>query len=386
MGVLSKLFGLDKNESEVKSCSFSFVTGDSVFADTDERIYENYVIRSAIHAFATHAATLQLKLHGESRRDLENRIMFNPNPIMNLYTFLYRSATILSVNSTLFILPVEDDTGRIIGYYPTAPGFCEVTEHNGNLYLRYTLFDGSIRAVEYNRVGVVTNFAYDSVFFGGSNETALKPIINLINTQNQGLIKSIKNGAVLRFLGKVDQSLKEKDIKKLREQFNENLNISNNNGIGVYDNKFEEVIQLKPENGTLNSAQAKQTEETVYKYFGVPESIIKNQYSDSDLSAFLSGKIYPFALQLSEAMTNMTFSARERAAHNKIEFFLDILKYASADKKVEMAHGSVDRGIITINEARKILGLEHIDGCDCIVRRLDYGTTGEPAAKKEEKQ
>ena|GEM_PF-2733232 len=284
----SKIFG------KSSSSTFRLIqNGQPIFVGNDDEIYENYVIRAAIHAFAEHASKLKFRLNGDARPDLENHIGLHPNPFMNLPGFLYRCATILSVNNTLFVIPLFDTSGRITEYYPATPSFCEIVEHNGELYLKYSLDGGTVAAVEYDRVGIVSRFGYDSPFFGGSQE-ALKPVTSLINTQNRGLIKGIANGAVLRFLGKVDQSLKDKDIDKLREQFNKNLNLDNNGGIGVYDNTFEDVIQLKPENGTLNATQSKHIEGSVYKYFGVSESIVKNDFNDGQIEAFLNGKIMPF--------------------------------------------------------------------------------------------
>jgi len=240
------------------------------------------------------------------------------------------------------------------------------------LYLRYMLDDGSMTATEFERVGIVSHFAYDSVYFGGDNK-ALNPLISLINTQNKGLIKGIENGAVVRFMGKIDQSLKEKDIDKMRERFNKNLDMKNNKGIAVYDNAFEEVIQLKPENGTLNASQSKLIEESVSKYFGIPESIMKNDYNYTQLEAFINGKIQPFARQLSEAVTNMTFSERERAFDNKIEFYSQITDYISFEQKIELANKGVDRRILKINEARELYGYAPVPEGDIFIQRLDYG-------------
>ena len=384
MELFNKLFGKKDNISS----SLRFVNGgQTIFTPADGRVYENYVIRSAIHAFATHASKLNVKTSGEARLDLENRLNFKPNPFMDLSQFLYRCATILSVNNTLFILPVEDFAGRIVGYYPATPEICEIVEHKDELYLRYSLDDGSFRAVEYERVGIVYNFAYDSAFFGNNNDV-LKPIVGVISTQNQGLIQGIKNGATLRFIAKIEQNLKETDIIKKRDEFNRiNLDIKNNGGIGVYDNSFLDVKELKNETFTLNAAQSKLIEESVYKYFGVSEKIIKNDYSNKELEAFIKGKVEPFAKQLSAAMTNMTFSYRELAFGNKIIFYSDVFEYTSVEEKFELANKGVDRGVLTINEARALYGYDSVECGDVFIRRLEYsGTTDIDNDNDEEAQ
>jgi len=235
------------------------------------------------------------------------------------------------------------------------------------------LDDGSMRSVEYDRVGIVSNFSYGSEFFGGDNNP-LKTIIELIHTQNQGLVKGIKNASGFRFLGKLTQTVKGEKLVELRNEFNKiNLDIKNSGGLGLYDQKFESVQQLKPEPFALNAAQVRLIEDSVWKYFGISENIVKNNYNTKDIIAFLSGKVAPFALQLSTVMSNMTFSERELAFDNKIEFFTDENDYLSFEQKLEIACKGVDRGIITLNEARVKLGFAQIEGGDEIIRRLDYG-------------
>ena len=70
--------------------------------------------------------------------------------------------------------------------------------------------------------------------------------MQLIHTQNEGIINAVKNSANIRFLAKVANMLKPDDIKKERKRFTEdNLSADNDSGMIIYDNKFSELKQVE---------------------------------------------------------------------------------------------------------------------------------------------
>ena len=57
---------------------------------------------------------------------------------LGLYCSVYSRfffATILSVNNTAFIVPMEDELGNLTGLFPIVPQNCEVLEYQGRPYL-----------------------------------------------------------------------------------------------------------------------------------------------------------------------------------------------------------------------------------------------------------
>ena len=94
-----------------------------------------------------------------------------------------------------------------------------------------------------------------TTFFGEDNRT-LKPTMQLIHTQNEGIINAVKNSANIRFLAKVANILKPEDIKKERQRFTEdNLSADNDSGMIIYDNKFSELKQVESKPYTPNALQ-----------------------------------------------------------------------------------------------------------------------------------
>ena len=161
---------------------------------------------------------------------------------MDTVKFIKRLATILAVENTAFIVPIEDEAGNLCGWYPIRPQRCEVVEAAGQVYLRYLFANGEYGAIEFERVGIMTDFEYSDDLFGEDN-TTLKPTMQLIHTQNEGIINAVKNSANIRFLAKVANMLKPEDIKKERERFTEdNLSADNKSGMIIYDNKLATIF------------------------------------------------------------------------------------------------------------------------------------------------
>lgn len=343
-----------------------------VFTDAPGSIYEMELTRAAIHSFATFCSKLKPEISGSAYKNLEHVLQFKPNPFMDTSKFLYRLATILMVNNTAFIVPVENEFGGLAGYYPVLPQRCEVIDHNGQPYLRYTFSNGQKAAIEFDRVGILTQFQYRDDFFGEDNR-ALAPTMQLIHTNNQGIINGVKNSASIRFLAKIANMISPEDISKERKRFtDDNLSADNQSGMIIYDAKFADVKQVDSQPFTVNAAQMKQINENVYTYFGTNEAILRNDYDENQWGAYYEGKIEPFALQLSLVMSNMTYSARELAHGNAITFTANRLQYASNQTKLSISTQLFDRGLLNRNGVMEIWNMAPVEGGEKYYIRKEY--------------
>ena len=377
MGVFETIF--KKPKADIKADGyFRMLNGyQPVFTSAPESIYEMELTRAAIHSFASFCSKLKPEISGSARRDLERVLQFRPNPFMDTSKFLYRTATILSVQNTAFIVPVENEVGDLIGYYPVMPSRCEVLDHNGKPYLRYTFTNGQRAAIEFERVGILTNFQYKDDFFGESN-AAFRPTMELINMQNQGIINGVKNSASIRFLAKIANMIKPEDITKERERFTaDNLSPDNQSGMVIYDAKFADVKPIESKAFVVNAAQMQQINENVFDYFGTNVHILQNDYTEDQWNAYYEGKIEPFAIQLSLVMSNMTYSVREQSFGNAIYFTANRLQYASNKTKLEISTQLFDRGLINRNGVMDIWNMAHVEGGDKYYIRKEYAEVSE---------
>ena len=377
MGVFETIFRKPKDDLKAEGY-FKMLNGYTpVFSNAPESIYEMELTRAAIHSFASFASKLKPEISGTAQKSLERALQFKPNPFMDTSKFIYRIATILSVNNTCFIVPIEDEFGGLIGYYPLLPQRCEVVEYNGAPFLRYTFGSGQKAAIEFERVGVMTQFQYTDDFFGESN-AALRPTMQLIATQNQGIINGVKNSASIRFLAKVANMLKPEDITKERKRFTaDNLSAENQSGMVIYDAKFVDVKPIESKPFTVNAAQMAQINENVFNYFGTNAGILQNKYTEDEWNAYYEGKIEPFAIQLSLVMSNMTYTARELSFGNAITFTANRLQYASNQTKLNISTQLFDRGLLNRNGVMDVWNMAHVEGGEKYYIRKEYAEVSE---------
>ena len=223
----------------------------------------------------------------------------------------------------------------------------------------------------------MTQFQYSDDFFGESN-AALRPTMQLIHTQNQGIINGVKNSASVRFLAKVANMLKPEDITKERKRFTaDNLSADNQSGMVIYDSKFADVKPIESKPFTVNAAQMAQINENVFNYFGTNAKIIQNSYTEDEWNAYYEGKIEPFAIQLSLVMSNMTYTQRELSFGNAITFTANRLQYASNNTKLNISTQLFDRGLLNRNGVMDIWNMSHVEGGDKYYIRKEYAEVSE---------
>lgn len=360
-GLFDKIFPRPKKPAADEQYFMLFNGYSPVYTTAGGCIYEKELIRAAINANATNCGKLEPAVNGQKKEKLEAILQTRMNQFMTTYQFLYRLTTILFVENTAFIVPVEDRYGNLRGYYPVLPSTAQMVESQGQQYLRFRFGNGNTTAIEWDRVGVLTRYQYDNDIFGATN-AALTPTIKMIDAQTDGIVNGVKSSAAIRFLGRVANIIDDEDLAKARAKFvKQNLGSGNNGGIILTDNKITDITPIESKPITVSAEQMQQIKNSVYNYFGCNEKILQNTYDEDEWNAYYEGCIEPIAIQLSQVMTAMTFTASEIAAGNRILFTANWLQYASNRTKRTIIEGFLDRGLISRNEGRKIMNMSRID-------------------------
>lgn len=361
MSLLDKIFRpaeAKKSEKALQEASAFFQTLTAyapVFTNWGGAIYESEIVRASIDARARHISKLKVETVGTANPSLQKKLAQGPNQWQTWSQFLYRVSTILDVNNTAFIVPVFDERMIITGVFPVLPTMCSLVEYDGEIWLRYQFSTGQYAAVEFKKCAVLTKHQYRNDFFGDSNYP-LRETMQLIHIQNQGIEEGVKNAATFRFMATLNNFSNASDLKKERERFTEaNLSTkSESGGFLLFPNTYKDIKQVDVRPYSIDADQMKQIRENVFNYFGVSEGVLQNSAKNEDLEAFFDGAIEPFAIQLSEAMTKMLFSERERANGSYLIATANRLQYMSTTQKVAMARELGDRGAILIDEIREL--------------------------------
>lgn len=361
MGLFDSIRKKEKIENKVNSYFQTMNAYTPSFTTFEGSIYEMELTRAAIHSFATHCSKLKPEVSGSGNQTFARMLQYKPNPLMDTKKYLYRLATSYMVDNTAMIAPLYDRSyENIVGFYPLATPKVRIQEAEGIKYIRYEFEPGNFGVFRLDDAGIMNQFQYKNEIFGESN-ACLYPTMELINTNNQGIVEGVKSSATLRFLAKIAQTLRPDDLEKERKRFVEsNFNSSNAGGVMLIDAKYEDVKQLQTNQYTIDSAQMSQIKENVFNYFGTNEKILQNKFTSDEWGAYYEGKIEPFAIEASLVHTNMSFTPHEIAFGNNIIFTANRLQYASNKEKLDIVTQLFDRGFLTHNQGLEVFNMASI--------------------------
>lgn len=384
MGAFDFLFKKPKVTKQVNGY-FQMLDGYTpVFTTYDGGVYEMELTRACIHTFANHCSKLLPTVNGPDRANIKAMLDGRPNPFMTGVQFVYKVATIYDAQNTCFIVPVLDQFDRIAGYYPVNPQQVELVDVKGEPWLRYTFQSGQKAAIELSRCGVVSKYLYRNDIRGEDN-TALRPTLQLLNIQNQGIAEGIKNAASFRFMATVGNFTKSKDLTNERKKWVDDNMGPDAGGLALFPNTFTDVKQIQSAAKVVDAEQMEIIQTRVLNYFGCNDDVLQNKTVGDAWSAYYEGKIEPFALQLSQAMTCMTYSHNERKRGNAIVWSSNRLQYMTNADKLQVSSQMFDRGILSTNDVMAIWNLPPVPDGDKRYIRKEYVEVSELGKDPEPK-
>ena len=356
MGLIDRLFG--RPRAAANDSRFETITAYSPrFTSWGGRIYESELVCAAVDAKARHVCKLQYRMNGAARPKLYTATKSAPNPWATWSSFLERCSNIYDVENNLFVVPVTDAMGEVSGFFPVLPSGCEIVQREDVPYLKYQFRNGQQRSMRLDKCAIITKHQLKDDFFGENNKP-LDATMQLVNMVNQGIQEGVKNSATYRFMAQLTSKAFDEDLRKERKRFDENNFQGGGGGLLLFGNQMQNIKELSQKGYTVDPAQMALIKENVYDYFGVSEAIIQNKATGNELDAFFNGAIEPFAIKLSEALTRMVFTERERNNGNEITFTANRLQYMDVSQKVNMAKELGDRGVLMIDEIRELFNYD----------------------------
>lgn len=380
MGFIDKIKNIIPQKTQVVSGYQLIQDKGNSFYSWNGKIYQSDILRSCITPRATAIGKLVAK---HIRKNSQEGIVINPepyirflleepNPYMTGQMLLEKMINQLELNNNAFALINRDEFGYPCEIYPIpATSADAIYDKNGVLYLRFTLRNMKIVTFAYSDVIHLRQDFNENDIFGTSRAEALTPLMEIVTTTDQGIVKAIRNSSVIKWLLLFKQSLRPEDLKKATKEFVDNyLSIdSETGGAAAADAKYD-AKQVEPKDYVPNATQMDKTLQRIYSLLGTNEKIIQSKFTEDEWISYFEAKIEPIAIQLSNEYTRKIFSRRERGFGNKIIFEAANLQYASMNTKLQLVQ-MVDRGALTPNEWREVFNLAPIKGGDEPIRRLD---------------
>lgn len=364
------------------------VENGGLFTSFGGNTYRSDIVRACVRPFASQASKLAVKhlreTYKDGVRDIKvfpepyMRILLEePNPVMGMSKFLEKLAINLKLNNNAFALIIRDRNGLPVQLLPIdATEAQQLQAKTGELFIRFFMPRGEMYTFPYRDLIHLRRDFYGDEVFGSSNTTALLPLMEMVSTTDQGIVKAIKNSAIVKWLLKFTTSTRPEDLEQEADRFAERyMSVENGKGVAAVDSRVD-AQQVIPHDYVPNSAQNGITLERIYSFFGVNKAIIQNSANEEQMNSYFEGDVEPFIVDLMEEFTRKLFTRRERAAGNKIIFDAGMLQAASIRTKLALV-SLVDRGALTPNEWRAFLNLSPIEGGDEALRRLDTITVTE---------
>ncbi len=367
--------------SPTKSEKFQMITQQTGrFFGFKGRLYDSDIVRAAIRpkvraigkSIAKHIEKDQKTLKTKINQNPQYRFLLEePNEYMTGQMLQEKLAVQLELNNNAFAY-IERIEGYPIAIYPIDCSSFEMAQDDkGELFLRFTMYDGKAWIANYKNIIHLRKDYGPDVFLGEPPGQALTELMEVVSISDQGIINAIKNSTVIRWLLHFKSNLKPSDLKDRAKVFAETYTATASETGGVAAVGADaDAVQVDSKEYVPNALQSANTIKRVYAYFNTNEKIVHSSYSEDEWISYFESCVEPELLQFSNEFTRKLFSKTERSFGNKIIFTSSNLTFASMNTKLQLVQ-LVDRGIMTPNEVRDVLGYEPYDGGDEFIRRLD---------------
>ncbi len=375
----------NKDPAQTQQTKFQLVTerGNGYYA-WNGKIYQSDIVRAAMRPkvkaigklVAKHVRQTVLK---DGTRKLEINpevyirfLLEEPNAYMTGQKLQEKMASQLILNNNAFALIIRDEFGYPTEIYPIPAVSAEaIYDKQYTLYLKFVFKNGKIYTFPYADIIHLRQDFNNNDIFGDPIAPALAPLMEIVNTTDQGIVKAIKNGGMIRWLLKFTSSVRPEDLKKQAADFAANfLSIENGgNGVAATDAKAD-AQQIDPKDYVPNATQMDKTTQRIYALFNTNQKIVQSEFDENGFNAYFEAEIEPVVIELTNEYTRKLFTRRERGFGNRIIFEAANLATASMQTKLNLAQ-MVDRGALTPNEWREVFNLVPVPGGDEPIRRLD---------------
>ena len=198
-------FLIDLKNKSVTVSSYKMITESGTgFYAWNGNLYKSDIVRAAIRPKAQAVGKIVGKHIRETiLKDGQKNIQVNPepyirflleepNPYMTGQMLQEKLATQLELNNNAFAYIERNDDGFPMAIYPISAGASEALQSGGELFLKFTLINGKTATFRYTDIVHLRKDFNNNEIFGDSPSQALLPLMEIVNTTDQGIVKAIK--------------------------------------------------------------------------------------------------------------------------------------------------------------------------------------------------
>lgn len=363
-----------KKIKEGKTVNVSGLTSFEIFSPTFSAFGKDYLknetFQNCVRTNASYASKMKVKSVREQKgggsvadyQALDYLLQFRPNPIMNASTFWERVSTFYDIYNNAFIYIQKNDKDDVVALWCVDPSTarCMQSKTNKEWFIKFTL-DGEEITAPYSQIIHLARNVVDNEIWGDDNRSILQ-VLELINTNYQGLENAIKTSAVIRFLGQVPTKLEDKELKKLAKGFTKNyLQIKNDDplGIALVDSMITNIKEVNTSNQkTANYMEQAEFDKKIHRFLSCPAKICEGTATEDEIVSYIETRLEPLMLKIEQEMTVKCFSKTEFNFGNRIKVSYNKLENMTMKTKIEFINATRELGFVTKGMYGDLLGID----------------------------
>lgn len=374
MGLLAKLF---QNNKQLKVNENKLVNLFTPYFSSSVNPKLNDTFMSCVNTHAKFISMIQpvpyLK-EDKAKPYLHRILSLKPNPLMEAGAFWEKVARNYWIDNNAFIFLEWDYSQLSVPLKamwildPTNMDL-RMDEKTKEVYIKFSVRGYEMIASLDDIVHIARDVDTTDIF--GSRDAALNKVIQVINTNYEGIENAIKNSQFLRFIINTTTLLKDEDRKKKAEDFAKTYLSKDGTGIAYLD-ASSTLTQVNSQAKYANADEMKVFEEKIHRYMNMSEKILTSSFTAEEYQAYYMSNVQPFIQKLTNELTAKIYTDKEIALGNRIHVNANILRAASTQTKVNLIRDTKELGIFTQNEIRAFFDLDSIDDGDKRLVSLNY--------------
>lgn len=213
--------------------------------------------------------------------------------------------------------------------------------------------------------------AITSPMFVSDNSTLYDDILSRIGSELKGnkLRGFLKINANLAADAEAFKRTAQQQIQTLQE-------VAEYNGLGVIDGKAN-IEELKNEYAPVDPEAVKIIKREILNGFGFSEKLLTGEYTEDDYSHFFDNVLKPLIREIETELTYklLTTNARinngEKNTFERVKISVNTFSFATSEVLVKLAEANTNGAFLTVNEIRKLLNHDPIQGGDVFRTNLN---------------
>ena len=180
-------------------------------------------------------------------------------------------------------------------------------------------------------------------------------LINQAETLTQARENIIRANGTAQFILQSNVGAKQEDIDEAVKRFVSSYGYKNK--VAAIDNKFT-ITPVTSQLQAVSQEEIDAAKQDILSYFGVSQAILDGDFTEEQFKAFSRSIIEPLYMQIAQVLTTRLLSRQKINSGHTIRCVDNTLQQTSMTDKISLVEKMVSAGVMSVNDARAVLGLD----------------------------